>query len=261
MKKLHLLLLFVLLTVVPFLFTGCEKSTEDTPNDPDVPVDVPDCGKVLDVDGNTYNTVSIGVQCWMRENLKTTRYNNGDLIGTTTTPTSSIVGEDLPKYEWVLDGETENLTNFGRVYTWYATVDPRGICPQGWHVPTDDDWQKLEIVLGMLPSEASSEGSRGYGIGSSLSGNKSLWNNTQSSLLINEDFGASGFDGLPGGARNRGGNSVTPGFSTYWWTSTPGVSSQSDSNAYSRYINSESASITRVRPITSFGLYVRCIKD
>jgi uncharacterized protein (TIGR02145 family) len=197
----------------------------------------------------------------MRENLKTTHYKNGDLIGTTPTPTSSIVGENLPKYEWVLDGETENLTNFGRVYTWYVTIDPRGICPQGWHIPTDDDWQKLEIALGMLPSEANSEGTRGYGIGSSLSSNKSLWNNPQSSLLINDDFGTSGFDGLPGGARNGGGNAVTPGFSTYWWTSTPGIPPQYDSNAYARYINSESAAITRVRPITSFGLYVRCVKD
>jgi uncharacterized protein (TIGR02145 family) len=261
MKKLALPLFFVLLTVIAVLVIGCEKATEDNPTDPDVPIDVPNCGTIQDVDGNAYNTVSIGDQCWMRENLKTAHYNNGDLIGSTVAPTTSIVGEETPKYEWVLDGDTEYLANFGRVYTWYVTVDPRGICPQGWHVPTDADWLELEIALGMLPAEASEEGARGYGVGSRLAGGKSLWNNPQSSLLMHDGFGTSGFDGLPGGARNAGGYAVALGFSTYWWTSTLGNTSQYSTDAYSRYINSESAAITRVRPITSFGLYVRCVKD
>jgi len=261
MKKHHLIILIILTTVIAFFLVGCQKDQNEDNNDPETPPVFPNCGTVTDIDGNTYKTVTIGNQCWMRENLKTTQYKNGDLIGTTATPSTSISDEEIPKYEWILEGNTDYLDTYGRIYTWYVTVDPRGLCPAGWHIPTDSDWQQLEIALGMSPDDVANEGARGFGTGSKLAGQKSLWNNPNSSILIHEDFGTSGFDGLPGGARNPGGYPVSPGYSTYWWSSTPGLSTQYDSSAYARYITSERNSITRVRPITHFGLYVRCVKD
>jgi Fibrobacter succinogenes major domain (Fib_succ_major) len=72
---------------------------------------------VKDIDGNVYHTVTIGKQVWMAENLKTTRFHNGDLIGTTTPATEDISGETTPKYQWVYDGNETNLETYGRLYT------------------------------------------------------------------------------------------------------------------------------------------------
>lgn len=258
MMKRPELLIGVVILIIALFQIGCEKEKNNEDPVPD-PV-FPNCGTVSDIDGNLYNTVKIGDQCWMRQNLRTTHYRNGDPIATTETPTSSIVGDSLPKYQWVLEGNNEYLSTFGRVYSFYTTTDPRGVCPEGWHVPSDEEWQKLEISLGMTPEDAATEGLRGTGTGSKIAGNSSLWKHQKSLLLLSEEFGSSGFDGLPGGARNPGGYSVTPGSSTYWWTSTIG-SSAYNTSSYARYINYESSSITRNRPIVQFGLYIRCLKD
>ena len=91
-----------------------------------------------DIDGNVYdNTVTIGTQIWMTENLRTTRYSNGDSIGTTTL---DISGESTPKYQWAYDGNESNVATYGRLYTWYAVTDSRNVCPVGWHVPSDAEW-------------------------------------------------------------------------------------------------------------------------
>lgn len=88
---------------------------------------------VTDIDGNVYHTVTIGTQVWMVENLKVTKYRNGDLIGTTTPATLDISGEAEPKYQWVYDGKESNVSTYGRLYTWYAITDNRNVCPKGWH--------------------------------------------------------------------------------------------------------------------------------
>ena len=77
---------------------------------------------VTDIDGNVYNAVTIGTQCWMKENLKVTHYRNGDVI-------NNIDSPDVDRY--------------GRLYDWYAVDDARGLAPEGWHVPTDAEWTAL----------------------------------------------------------------------------------------------------------------------
>ena len=109
---------------------------------------------VTDIDGNQYNTVTIGNQVWMAENLKTTKYQNGDEIGTTTPATLDISGETSPKYQWAYNGSEANVNTYGRLYTWYAVADERNICPAGWHVPSDDEWKTLEMFLGMTQEQA-----------------------------------------------------------------------------------------------------------
>ena len=123
--------------ILSFIVTGlllmankCEKEPED---EEEIPT-------ITDIDGNEYEIVEIGTQWWMAENLKVTRYNNGDLIGTTNPATldlSEVVYEGgKPKYQWAYNGTESNAFIYGRLYTWFAITDPRGVCPTGWHVPT-----------------------------------------------------------------------------------------------------------------------------
>jgi uncharacterized protein (TIGR02145 family) len=106
-------------------------------------------GKVKDVDGNWYKTVKIGTQWWMAENLKTTKYCNRDLIGTTDPTIKAIASESTPKYQWAYEGNESNVATFGRLYTWFTVTDSRGVCPTGWHVSTYDDWTTLIDYLGI----------------------------------------------------------------------------------------------------------------
>lgn len=99
----------------------------------------------IDADGNSYNYIQIGTQIWMSEYLKTTKYNNGDLIGTTST---DISGETSPKYQWPVNNDEANVIPYGRLYTWFAATDSRNICPPGWHLPSVAEFQTLQSYLG-----------------------------------------------------------------------------------------------------------------
>jgi uncharacterized protein (TIGR02145 family) len=99
-------------------------------------------------DNERYKTVKIGTQVWMAENLRTTKYRNGDFIGTTTPATLDISGESTPKYQWAYDGIESNVASYGRLYTWYAITDSRKVCPAGWHVPNSSEWNTLFAYLG-----------------------------------------------------------------------------------------------------------------
>ena len=141
---------------------------------------------VKDIDGNIYNTLTIGTQVWMVENLKTTRYLNGDLIGTTNPATLDISLESTPKYQWAYDGNESNVIKYGRLYTGYAVEDPRNLCPDGWHVPTPDEWNILIDYLG----------------GDSVAGGKLKEAGLAHWFEPNEGAtNESGFTALPGGAR------------------------------------------------------------
>ena len=111
-----------------------------------------ECGGVSTVtyDGYTYDLVAIGDQCWFAENLRTEHYANGD----------AIPGE-LSDGEWssttagaqaIYNNDASNLADYGRLYNWYAVDDARGLCPSGWHVPTDGEYMTLEMELGMSES-------------------------------------------------------------------------------------------------------------
>jgi uncharacterized protein (TIGR02145 family) len=102
---------------------------------------------VTDIDGNVYQTITIGTQAWMKENLKTTHYRNGDAIDTTSPATLDISGESTPKYQWVFENDQSDLSVYGRLYTWYAVTDKRNIAPTGWHVPTDAEWITLKLIF------------------------------------------------------------------------------------------------------------------
>ena len=142
----------------------------------------------VDIDGNFYGTVQIGNQLWMSENLKTTHYNNGDEI-----PTGLTDGDWQNNTSGALAVYDDNELNadiYGRLYNWYAVVDNRGVCPENFHVPTDEEYTQLTNYLG----------------GSDVAGGKMKeaglehWNSPNAGAT-NE----SGFSGFPGGFRNISG--------------------------------------------------------
>jgi len=153
-----------------------------------------------DYDGNEYDVILIGDQIWMAENLKVTHYRNGDEIENVTDGTqwANLTTGAYCYY----DNNAANGDIYGALYNWYAVAedDTRGLAPEGWHVPTDDEIMILEMELGMSQSQANSTGYRGTNEGSKLAGNAALWND--GALENDPEFGSSGFDFLPGGYRS-----------------------------------------------------------
>jgi uncharacterized protein (TIGR02145 family) len=196
-------------------------------------------GTVTDIDGNTYNTVVIGTQEWMAENLKVSKYRNGDNIvtglsdaawNTTTSGAFSIY-----------DNDVANNAIYGKLYNWYAVADPRELCPVGWHVPSDTEWTTLENYLG----------------GDFVAGGKMK---AVSTLWVSPNTGAtnsSGFTGLPGGFRNNGGTYVNIGSLGYWWSSTQ----SSSTYAWFRVLYYNLGYVGRNGFPNRYGFSVRCVRD
>lgn len=101
---------------------------------------------LTDIDGNVYKTVKIGSQVWMAENLKVSRYRNGEAIATAK---KNEAWEALTTGAWSFyDNDSAKLKKYGGLYNWYAATDPRGLCPSGWHVPSDAEFYTLAQTLG-----------------------------------------------------------------------------------------------------------------
>jgi uncharacterized protein (TIGR02145 family) len=200
---------------------------------------------VTDIDGNVYNTVLIGSQCWTAENLKVERYRNGDNIPT---GLSNSAWETTTNGAFaVYDNVAANKATYGLLYNWFAAVDPRGLCPTGWHVPTDADWTQLTDHLGgegVAGGEMKATGILEAGTGLWLSPNFAATNN-------------SGFSGLPGGFRYDFGFFDERGFNGYWWSS----SENSASDAWYRVLNYFLRGAGRASTIKPYGFSVRCLLD
>jgi len=211
-------------------------------------------GTVTDIDGNVYQTIIIGDQEWMMENLKVTHYRNGDPIPT---GYSNSQWANLSTGAYcIYDDEPTNADTYGALYNWYAVDDPRGIAPEGWHMPTDQEIMELEMYLGMIESEANSSGWRGTNEGSKLAGNANLWND--GSLENNSEFGTSGFSFLPGGYRyNTNGGFHGLGSYGYFWSATENAAN----NAWYRYLNYDYTQVYRYFYYKLYGFSVRCVRD
>jgi uncharacterized protein (TIGR02145 family) len=222
---------------------------------------------ITDIEGNLYNVITLGTQTWMRENLKTTRYRNGDLIGTTNPANLNISGEATPKYQWAYGGDENNAATYGRMYTWYAITDSRGVCPSGFHIPSDEEWTTLEIYLqnngfnydGTIDTD--NDRTTNNKISKSVA-SKSGWSASSIPGSIgNTDFPSyknkSNFTALPGGQRIYSGSFFGIGNNTIWWSST----TSNGSYAWNRGIFYNSAVIDRSSYANCLGYYIRCIKD
>ena len=165
----------------------------------------------MDYDGNKYQAIKIGNQWWMAENLKTTHFANGTEITLVESNSAwDALGYDDKAYCYYNNNENGEVSTYGSLYTWAAAMNGttssdnnpsgvQGVCPSGWHFPSDDEWKQLEIHLGMSQADADDFGWRGTNEGSKLAGNASLWDDGD--LENDAAFGTSGFKALPGGNR------------------------------------------------------------
>lgn len=164
-------------------------------------------------DGSGDNeTVTIGTQEWTAKNLDVTHYRNGDSIYHAVSDSAWEYAGDNEIGAWCYyDNDPENGAIYGKLYNWYAVNDPRGLAPDGWHVPTDEEWKTLEMALGKSQSvtDDTDEGSK-------LAGRADLWKDGV--LVNNPNFGTSGFLALPGGSRRN--TFIHMGTKAYWWSSS-----------------------------------------
>lgn len=197
-------------------------------------------GTVTDIDGNVYYTVTIGTQEWMAENLKTTRYRNGDLIPNITDDLqwSNLTTGAYCAYENMVS----NSSIYGNLYNWYAFNDSRNLAPLGWHISTEEEWTILTTYLG----------------GDSVAGGKLKetgtyhWNSPNAGTN-----NISGFTALPGSFRNLNGEFFGIGYNGGWWTN---LELNADEASY-KGLYSHSTGVGNFAESKTWGFSVRCIKD
>jgi uncharacterized protein (TIGR02145 family) len=213
-------------------------------------------GILTDQDGNTYQTIQIGNQKWMAENLRTARYRNGDEIGTTTTAKLDITSEAMPRYQWAYGGVESNATFYGRLYTWYTVTDNRNVCPTGWHLPTDAEWTVLTSYL--INNGFGFEGS-GTDIGKAMAARSGWTTDPTAGNIGNNQAGndSSGFTALPGGYRFSTGEFSSAGYNSYWWSATESIAP----NVLSRNVRYSFSEMSTYSAAKSFGFSVRCLQD
>lgn len=194
---------------------------------------------VTDVDGNIYQGVKIGTQIWLNKNLMVTKYQNRDTI-------YEVVPDGL--WQNLLSGGWSNIDNvadnnetYGKLYNWFAVSDERKLCPQGWKIPSDDDWTVLTSYLGGLDvagGKLKSTGITFWGIPNAWANNLSF------------------FTGLPGGFRDQLGLFFGVGYYAIWWTST-----SNGAEAWSRYVYNEFNYASKETLSKNQGLSIRCLSE
>ena len=222
-----------------------------------------ECGAPVSYQGYSYSTVQIGDQCWFAENLRNENYENGDAIPSnlsdsewenTSSGAVAVFGEGNSYCEvYSPNGnaceDLWSLNEYGRLYNWYAVDDARGLCPSGWHVPTDGEWMTLEMALGMSEAEA----------------NDSTWRGTDQGTQMKTTYGwygggngtnSSGFSGPPGGHRRSVGHFLNAGYDGYWWSSSP-----IGSRAWGRGLYYYLENVYRPNSNPHYGFSVRCVRD
>ncbi|MBI1193797.1 MAG: hypothetical protein GC205_11590 [Bacteroidetes bacterium] len=211
---------------------------------------------VTDIDGNVYNTVEIGSQCWMKENLKVEHFNNGDSIPTSLSSTAwsaTTIGAFS-----IYDNIDFNRVTYGLLYNWFPVVDTRGLCPVGWHVPTDAEWTEMITLLDPTTCGSCFGETHSHFAGGLMKSTGTL--STGTGLWWAPNTGAtnsSGFSGIPGGARSNMGLFYNQGFGGYWWSSSESAAF----GGWFRVLVHEYANATRASFTKRDGLSVRCILD
>ena len=236
MKKSSILVIGSFAVILVCLMFAVDCSSNDNSTNTNPPVTV----TVKDIDSNLYHTVTIGTQVWMVENLKTTRYRNGESIANVTDNTlwSTLTTGAYCNYE----NTANNAATYGCLYNWFAIKDSRNIAPTGWHVSTDADWSALLTYLG----------------GSSSAGIKLKEKGTTHWTTPNTGAtNSSGFTALPAGRRITAGDFSDVKTYGYWWSSTE----NSASNAWGRTMSYTNNTVSSYDRAKSYGLSVRCVKD
>lgn len=203
------------------------------------------CSK--DSTASTIATVTIGNQVWMQKNLNVDQYRNGDPIPQVTDPSQWA---NLTTGAWCYyDNDPANGAIYGKLYNWYAVNDPRGLAPEGFHVPTIDEWNILSNYLDPNPNIEAGTNNAGsalkeIGVTHWASPNTGATNN-------------SGFTALPGGFFNEFGSSLLRNYG-FWWSATE-YSTNESWNVGLYYDYADLGLLLYNNKMT--GISVRCIKD
>ena len=271
-------LLLALLLIAPAVLTAQDNPNYDPDYDGDGCYSVNDilgllplfgscapfsCGDSLLYDNYWYETVLIGDQCWFAENLRTTQYANGNLIPagltdnewvSTTTGATSVFGEgenECSSFSPDIDAcdVTQSLAEYGRLYNWYAVSEEGGLCPSGWHVPSDGEWTDLANHITIQQGIP-------YNVAEGLKSTTG-WANDGNGT---DEFG---FSALPGGLRTGFPDfGESAGGDGNWWSSSPQLNIASGEFSYwYRFMSSENWLGRTLMPAAIVGLSVRCLRD
>jgi uncharacterized protein (TIGR02145 family) len=238
----HLVILYALI----ILANGCKKETDQTTPSRET-------GTVTDIDGNVYQTVKIGSQWWMTEDLKVTKYRNGSSITKIQTDNVAWSSDSAGAYSDNIDNAQKVI---GKLYNGYAVTNGNNIAPAGWHIPSDEEWKTLEKSLGMSQADADKSDWRGTNEGEKLKiESPKGWTRFGEVWDTNE----SGFTALANGCRLYNGNAGDPGlFATgFWWSS----SKYGTGEVWYRYLDYKNANIYRSHVFMTYGFSIRCVKD
>jgi uncharacterized protein (TIGR02145 family) len=188
--------------------------------------------------GSKLDQVTIGNQVWMTKNLDVSTFRNGDPIPQAQTDADwQNAGENKQPAWCYYDNDPSNGTKYGKLYNWYAIIDPRGLAPKGYHIPSDVEWTILENYLGPDAGKKMK----------STSG----WIENGNSTNI------SGFSGLPGGSRSVDGRIYGIGGDGEWWSSTE----RNTYDVWYRGLNFYDVVVSRASYYKEVGLSVRCLRD
>lgn len=195
---------------------------------------------VTDIDGNIYNTVKIGDQVWMVENLKTTRFRDGTALHKVTDKSewSNLRTSGYCDY----GNNQENANIYGRLYNGYAVIDSRYLAPSGWRIASDSDWTKLEKHLCGAKTAGGKLKEKGI----------SYW--LYPNICVDEEFG---FFAIPGGERATDGNFLLLSRSCFWWSP---AWHDSSSIHYRRIYHNDIIIERDTHPLKN-GFGVRCVKN
>ena len=261
MQKKHPILICLLLIMSVFSLFAYSCKKDDSNNTADETT-------VKDIDGNVYNTVTIGTQTWMAENLRTTRYNDSTLIPLPFARSGAIFGPFVCTYKYTTNSDT--IKTYGRLYNW-LTLNTGKLCPKGWHIPSDAEWTTLTNYLtdhgynydGSATANAAPGTTPENRIGKALASSIGWLSSAIEGSVGNTDFpdkrNKTGFTALPAGARTDVGAFVQMGVAGFWWTSTE--NSSNTTNAYGRSLINSYYSLNTGVTSKMCGFSVRCIRD
>jgi uncharacterized protein (TIGR02145 family) len=221
----------LILCVALATLTSCKE--EEVPEEPSQ-------SSVADIDGNQYRTIKLGLQWWMAENLKTSRFNNGDLIPEIQ---DGVEWYNHSSAAWChYDNNAQYGAVYGKLYNFYAVKNSRNICPAGWHVPSHAEWEALERFLGKSTRMGGDLKQQGT----------TLWNQPNVGATDKYGFGA-----LPGGRRYVAAAFTGMRLEGHWWTSTEAM----DNTALTRVLVFDSEQLGGEARKFRYGFSVRCVSN
>jgi uncharacterized protein (TIGR02145 family) len=254
-----LLLIFMIASIISTLTYSCKKGDDNNPPQP--------VNTVTDIDGNIYHTITIGLkkgmvgnlkttyseQTWMVENLKTTRYRNGDSIPNVSDNNKwYLLYTSKTGAQCSYNNDPAQCNKYGKLYNFYAVADSRNIAPAGWHVATDADWTTLINYAIANPGTSGSE--------AKALASKTDWTTSTDAGVVGNDLtknNSIGFSALPGGFRHSYGEFAGVGENGGFWSSTEG----GQLNSWYRFMLYNYSNINRFAREKEYGFSVRCVKD